>query len=74
MRYEKPTSRDLSELAFATGACASGGNVGVLAPCNPAGSIAAIGACTVGTQVAAGGTCAPGQGATDCAPAGQAAA
>jgi hypothetical protein len=73
MRYEKPTSRDLSELAFATGACASGTAVGQLLPCVD-GAVAAIGACTTGTTVAPGGTCAPGQGATDCAPTGGAAA
>jgi hypothetical protein len=76
MRYEKPTSRDLSDLSFASGACASG--TGVAASCNPTGATAGgcvdgaqAGVCSAPGSTFSGADCTTGQFAVNCAPTGQ---
>ncbi len=72
MKYVKPTVRELSDVSFATGACASGAIVDQ--HCN--GGFTNVGPCTQGTtagQGCNGGTtpaayspCTFGTGATNC--------
>jgi hypothetical protein len=72
MKYVKPSARELSEVPFATGACASGtivnqscvGGYSNVGPCRE-GTTAGQG-CTAGPSPVSFAPCTPGLGATNC--------